>query len=178
MSRQLAYRRTCQGKVDRGFKHLQSLISCRSSRKSTSSYSLQTKTNARFKVTKHLLLTALWLLSAANVLEEYTKVICSNQSSHTLISNKSHHLKKYIVPMISYAANSLAEISKSLALHPFPQWIMYSAEWKSKGRVTFLIRVATAIWVLTCNAYAITLPAKKGYPQLRRAPWELPVRSR
>ena len=64
---------------------------------------------------KHLLLTALQLLSAANVLKEYIKVICSDQSSRTLIVKKSQHLKKYIVPMMTYTANSVAEISKSLA---------------------------------------------------------------
>jgi hypothetical protein len=86
--------------------------------KSTSNCSVQTKTNVRFEATKHLLLTASWLLSAANVLEEYIKVICSNQLSQTLITKKSQHLKKYIVPMILYAANSVAEIIKSLA--PIP----------------------------------------------------------
>jgi hypothetical protein len=115
MSRQLAYGRSLWGKVDSGFEHLQSIISCGSSSKSTSNCSVRTKTNVRFEAMKHLLLTALQLLSAANVLKEYIKVICSDQSSRTLIVKKSQHLKKYIVPMMTYTANSVAEISKSLA---------------------------------------------------------------
>jgi hypothetical protein len=82
---------------------------------------------------KHLLLTALQFLSAANVLEEYIKVICSNQSSCTLIAKKSQHLQNYIVPMMTYAANSVAEISKSLAPIPSVNYVHHRMEvkWKS-----------------------------------------------
>ncbi len=82
---------------------------------------------------KHLLLTASQLFSAANVLEEYIKVICSNQSSCTQIAKKSQHLKKYIVPMMTYAANSVAEISKSLAPIPSVNYVHHRMEvkWKS-----------------------------------------------
>ncbi len=159
MSPQLAYGRSFLGKVDSGFKHQQSIISCGSSSKSTSNCSVLTKTNVRFEAMKHLLLTALRLLSVANVLEKYIKVICSDQSSCTLITKKSQHLKKYIVPMISYAANSVAEISKSFA--PIPS-VNSTAEWKSKGRVTLLMRAATVILVLTCNLSVIMLPMKRG----------------
>ena len=55
---------------------------------------------------KHLLLTALLLLSATNVLEEYIEVISSNRSSRRLINKKLQHTKRCIVPMFSYAANS------------------------------------------------------------------------
>ncbi len=97
MSRQLAYGHSLWGKVDSGFEHLQSIISCGSSSKFTSNSSVQTKTNVRYEAMKHLLLTALRLLSATNVLEEYIKVICSNQSSRTLIAKKSQHLKKFVL---------------------------------------------------------------------------------
>ena len=78
------------GEVDIGFKHLQSIISSGSSRKSTFNCSVKSKTDSKFEARKHLLLTALWLLSAANVLEEYIediKVISSNHPSHGLINN-------------------------------------------------------------------------------------------
>ncbi len=121
--------------MDGVFEHLQSVISCGSSRKSTSICSFQTKTNARFEATTHLLLNASRLLSATIVLKEYTRVICSNQSSRSLISKKSQHLKKYIVPMISYAANSLAKISNSLAPITSMNYVHHRMEVKRKGDV-------------------------------------------
>jgi hypothetical protein len=132
MSQQLAYGLFCQGKVNSGFEHLQSIISCGSSSKSTSKCSIQTKTNVRFEVTKHLLLTASRLLSVANMLEEYIKVTCSDQSSCTLIAQKSQQLKKYIVPMMTYAANSVAKISKSLAPIPSVNYVHHRMEVKRK----------------------------------------------
>ena len=62
------------------FEHLQSIVSSRSSTKSTSNCSIQTKTDAKFDATTHLLLTASRLSSAANVLDEYVKVISSDES--------------------------------------------------------------------------------------------------
>ena len=115
MSRQLVYGRTRGGGVGSAFEHLQSIVSSRSSTKSTSNCSIQTKTDAKFDATTHLLLTASRLLSAANVLDEYVKVISSDESSRSLINKKSQHMKRYIVPMITYAANSVMEISKSLS---------------------------------------------------------------
>ena len=102
------------------FEHLQSIVSSRSSTKSTSNCSIQTKTDAKFDAITHLLLTASRLSSAANVLDEYVKVISSDESSCSLINKNSQHMKRYIVPMITYAANSVIvmEISKSLA--PIP----------------------------------------------------------
>ncbi len=81
------------GEVDSGFEHLQSIISCGSSGKSTFYFSVQTKTDSKFEATKHLLLTALRLLSAAYVLEEYIKVISSDQSSRWLINKKLQHMR-------------------------------------------------------------------------------------
>jgi hypothetical protein len=89
----------------------------------------------RFEAIKHLLLTALRLLSAANVLKEYIKVICSDQSSCTLIAKKSQHLKKYIVAMMTYAANSVAEISKSLAPIPSVNYVHRRMEVKRKNDI-------------------------------------------
>jgi hypothetical protein len=115
MSQQLVHGHTDKRSVDSEFKHLQSIMSCGSCSTSTLARTVQTKTDARFEATKHLLLTALQLLSAAKVLEEYTEVICSNESSCTLITKKSKQLKKYIVPMISYTGSSLDEIGNSLS---------------------------------------------------------------
>ena len=74
MSRQLAYGRTCGGGVGSTFEHLQSIVSSGSSSKSMSMCSILTKTDAKFEATTHLLLTALRLLSTANVLDEYVKL--------------------------------------------------------------------------------------------------------
>jgi len=98
--------------VGSAFEHLQSIVSSCSSTKSTSNCSIQT---TKFDATTHFLLTTSRLLSAANVLDEYVKVISSDESSHSLINKKSQHMKRYIVPMITYAANSVMEVSKSLA---------------------------------------------------------------
>ena len=116
-------------------KHLQSIVSSRSSTKSTSNCSIQTKTDAKFDATTHLLLTASRLLSAANVLDEYVKVISSDESSRSLINKKSQHMKRYIVPMITYAANSVMEISKSLAPIPSVNYVHRRMEAKRKSEV-------------------------------------------
>jgi hypothetical protein len=146
--------------VDSGFKHLQSIKSCGSSSKATSNCSIQTKTNVRFEAMKHLLLTAPWLLSAANVLEEYIKVIGINQSICTLITKKSQHLKKHIVPMISYAANSVAEISKSLAPIPSVNYVHHRMEVKRKSDI--VNESSKVVLVLTCNLSVIRFPTKRG----------------
>jgi hypothetical protein len=91
------------GGVSIGVKHLQSILSSGSSSKSSSNCSIQTKTDATFKATMHLLQTASRLLSSANVLDEYVKVNSSDESSCALINKKSRHVKRYSVPMILYA---------------------------------------------------------------------------
>jgi hypothetical protein len=121
--------------VNSGFEHLQSIISCGSSGKSTFNCSIQTKTDSKFEATKHLLLTASRLLSAANVLEEYITVISSNQSSCWLIKKKLQHMKRCIVSMISYAANSIAEISNNLAPIPSVNYVHRRMEVKRKSDV-------------------------------------------
>ena len=88
MSRQLVHGHT-RGGVGSAFEHLQNIVSSHSSTKSTSNCSIQTKTDAKFDETTHLLLTASRLSSAANVLDEYLKVISSDESSRSLINKKS-----------------------------------------------------------------------------------------
>jgi len=135
MSQQLVHGCTCGGGVDSAFEHLQSIVSSRSSTKSTSNCSIQTKTDAKIGATMHLLLTALRLSSAANVLDEYVKVISSDESSRSLINKKSQHMKRYIVPMITYAANSVMEFSKSLAPIPSVNYVHRRMEAKRKSEV-------------------------------------------
>ena len=135
MSRQLVYGRTCGGGVGSAFEHLQSIVSSHSSTKSSFNCSIQTKTGAKFDTTTHLLLTASRLLSAANVLDEYVKVISSDESSRSLINKKSQHMKRYIVPMITYAANSVMEVSKSLAPIPSVNYVHRRMEAKRKSEV-------------------------------------------
>jgi hypothetical protein len=69
------------------------------------------------------------------VLEEYIKVICNIESSCTSIVKKSQHLKKYIVPMILYAAKSLDKISKSLLPIPSVNYVYKRMEVKRKSEV-------------------------------------------
>ncbi len=109
--------------MERGLEHLQSIVSGSGTSKSASTAPIQTKNDTKFEATKHLLLTASRLESAAIVLEVYIKVICNVESSCTLILKKSQHLKKYIVPMILYAAKSLDKISKSLSPIPSMSYV-------------------------------------------------------
>jgi hypothetical protein len=137
MSWQLAngYGRVRGGEVDSGFKHLRLIISCGSAGKSTFNCPVKTKTDSKFEAAQHLLLTALWLLSAANVLEECIKEISSDQSSRLLINRKTQHMKRYIVPMIACAANSIKEISKDLAPIPSVNYVHCRMEVKRKSDV-------------------------------------------
>ncbi len=121
--------------MERGLEHLQSIVSGSGTSKSVSTAPIQTKNDAKFEATKHLLLTVLQLESAAIVLEEYIKVICNVESSRTSIVEKSQHLKKYIVPMISYAAKSLDKISKSLLSIPSINYVHKRMEVKRKSEV-------------------------------------------
>ncbi len=121
--------------MEQGLEHLQSIMSGSGTSKSASTAPTQTKNDTKFEATKHLLLTALQLKSAAIVLEEYIKVICNVTSSRSLILKKSQHLKKYIVPMILYAAKSLDEISKSLLPIPSVNYVHKRMEVKRKSEV-------------------------------------------
>ena len=118
-----------------GFEHLQSTLSSGSSSKLMFNCSIRTKTDAKLKATRHLLLTASRLLSAANVLDEHVKVISSDESSCSLINKRSQHMKRYIVPMISYAANSVMKINKSFAPIPSVSYVHCIVEAKRKSEV-------------------------------------------
>ena len=120
--------------MDSGFEHLQSIISRGSAGESTFNRPLKTKTDAKFEAAQHLLLTASRLSSAANVLEEYIKEIYSDPPSRLLIS-RTQQMKRYIVPMISHAANSIAEISKHLAPIPSVNYVHRRLEVKRKNDV-------------------------------------------
>ncbi len=121
--------------MERGLEHLQSIVSGSGTSKSVSTAPIQTKNDAKFEATKHLLLAALRLESAAIVLEEYIKVICNVESSRTLIVKKSKRLKKFIMPMILYAAKSLDKISKSLLPIPSVNYVHKRMEVKRKSEV-------------------------------------------
>ncbi len=122
--------------MDSGFEHLWAIISCGSAGKSTfNCHVVKTKTDSKFEAAQHLLLTASRLSSATNVLEGYIKEINSDQSSHLLISRKTQHLKRYIVPMIAYTANSIAEISKDLVPIPSVNYVHRRTEVKRKNDV-------------------------------------------
>ncbi len=69
------------------------------------------------------------------MLEKYIKVICNVQSCCTLITKKTQYLKIYIVPKILYAANSVAEISKSLAPIPSVNYVHRRMEVKRKSDI-------------------------------------------
>jgi len=128
------YGRSRRGEVDSGFQHLQSIISGGSAGESTFNRPLKTKTDAKFEAAQHLLLTASRLSSAANVLEEYIKEIYSDPPSRLLMS-RTQQMKRYIVPMISHAANSIAEISKHLAPIPSVNYVHRRLEVKRKNDV-------------------------------------------
>ncbi len=69
------------------------------------------------------------------MLEEYIKVISINHSSPWLINKKLQHMKRYIVPMILYTANSFAEISKDLVPIPSVNYVHHRMEVKRKSDV-------------------------------------------
>ena len=80
-------------------------------------------------------MTASWLESAANFLEESIKIFCDIQSSRSSISKRSQHLKRYIVPLIWCAAESLNDISKSLAPISSMKYVHKRTEGKRKLKV-------------------------------------------
>jgi hypothetical protein len=134
MTRQLMYGQRHRGKLDRGFEELQSIMSGSGTSKATS-HPIQTKTDSMFESTKHLLMTASRLESAAKVLGECFKIFGDNQSSRSLISKRSQHLKRYIVPLIWYAADSLNDISKKLAPIGSVKYVHKRTEDKRKFKV-------------------------------------------
>ncbi len=127
MLRPLWYGCTHWETVDRGFEDLQSIMYCGSISKSISISSIKTETDTQFKATKHLLMTASRLESAANVLEEYTKILCNTQTSRHLILKRSQQLKRYIIPLYWHATDSMKDISTTLAQgHVWPSgWVMW-----------------------------------------------------
>ncbi len=105
------------------------------SSKATSTCPIQTKTDTKFEAKKHLLTTASRLESAAKVLGECIKIFCDNQSSRSLISKRLQHLKRYIVPLIWCAADSLNDISKKLAPISSVKYVHKRTEGKRKFEV-------------------------------------------
>ena len=96
--------------VERGFENLQSIMSG-SKDKSASMSMVKTKADIQLDATMRLLTIALRLESAANVLEECTKILCHSQTSRHLISKRSQQVKRYIIPLLSHAADSMKYIS-------------------------------------------------------------------
>ncbi len=74
MTRQLVYGQSHQGKLDRGFEELQSIMSGSGTSKATSR-PIQTKTDSMFESTKHLLTTASRLKSAAKFWRNASKYL-------------------------------------------------------------------------------------------------------
>ena len=117
MSRQLYYGRIHRDTADRGYEHLRSITDAKNTKKSSDGYtrSALTKSDAKFEATKHLYLTATRLNNAAKVLEEYCGVFSDKLASRTKIVQKSQHLKRYIVPLLTYAADTIDDMGKVLA---------------------------------------------------------------
>jgi hypothetical protein len=102
-------------RVDKGLKDLQSIMSGGSENKSTTPRAIQTKQDKQFEETKRLLMVASRLESAANVLEDCTKIFCNKESSRFLLSKSSQHVKRYIIPLLRHAAESLNDVSTTVA---------------------------------------------------------------
>jgi hypothetical protein len=69
------------------------------------------------------------------VLDECNKNIGNHQSSCIMISKKSQHIKKYIVPMISYTANSPSGIGKKISPIPSVDYVHSRMEIERKSEV-------------------------------------------
>ena len=110
----LWYGSTHRETVERGFEDLQSIMSG-SKDKSASMSMVKTKADIQLDATMRLLTIALRLESAANVLEECTKIFCNNESSRQAISKRSQTVKRYILPLLFHASDSMKEISTTLA---------------------------------------------------------------
>jgi len=76
---------------------------------------VKTKADIQLNATMRLLTIALRLESAANVLEECIKIFCNNESSRQAISKRSQTVKRYILPLLFHASDSMKEISTTLA---------------------------------------------------------------
>ena len=110
----LWYGSTHRETVERGFEDLQSIMSG-SKDKSASMSMVKTKADIQLNATMRLLTIALRLESAANVLEECTKLFCNNQTSRQVISKRSQTVKRYILPLLWHVSNSMKDISATLA---------------------------------------------------------------
>ena len=90
---------------------------------SDSPVSIRTKSDVQFDATKVLLITASNLERAAKVLDDYTRLFINIHTSRNEIIAKSRQLKNIIRPMLSRAATSLNDISKSLAPIPSVKYL-------------------------------------------------------
>jgi hypothetical protein len=116
MPEPLWYGSTHWGTVERSFEDLQSIMSG-SKDKSASTPMIKTKADLQLDATMRLLTIALRLESAANVLEEWTKIFCNNESSRQAISKRSQtvKVKRCILPLLLHASDSMKDISTTLA---------------------------------------------------------------
>jgi hypothetical protein len=155
-------------RVDRGVEDLQSIMSGGSEDKSTSPCATHTKTDKQFEETKRLLMVATRLESAANVLEDCTKIFCNKQSS------RSQHVKRYIILLLWHAAESLNDIST--AVDPIASVVYAHNKTKNKIKIDVVDESNTRIspdLQLVCNylyeeerrkrsdAHKVTLPKKQ-----------------
>ncbi len=80
---------------------------------------VMTREDSKFEATKHLYSTASRLNNTVNVLEEYCQVFSDKSSSRAKITQKSQHLKKYILPPLSHFTDTLIMLhGKSWLLLP------------------------------------------------------------
>ena len=101
--------------VEKGFRDLQSIMSGSTKDKSASTSMIKMKADLQLEATTCLLTIASRLESAANVLEECTKLFCNNQTSRQVISKRSQTVKRYILPLLWHVSNSMKDIIATLA---------------------------------------------------------------
>jgi hypothetical protein len=108
-----------RNEAHRGFDNYQSISGGGGDTPTDSPAPIQTKSDVQFEATKELLVTASNLERAAKVLEDYTRLFINIGTSQNKIIAKSRHSKNIVRPLLSYADESLNDIS-NIALLQFP----------------------------------------------------------
>ena len=93
------------------------------------------KANSKLEASQHLFATSARTKNAVDVLEELCTILNDPTSSKSLLKRKSMHLKKYIIPMLSSAADSMNDAAKTLAPIARVEYIHNRKESKRKKEV-------------------------------------------
>ena len=91
-----------------------------------------TKTDAQFEACKHLFATSAQFRDAVSIMHDMRDVLLDPDTSHKKIKERTRQMRKHIIPLMDYAADTINETAKTLAPIASMQYVHNRNERKRK----------------------------------------------